>query len=139
MHAQDAFARRYMAGIGHFDFGDNLKPVDFDGWARGGGAPAADGLEFWIRYWCAAYRALLEAAQHDRVHLVGFEALGERRCNSEVWWGWSNVPGPPGQKNRKRIVLRTAIKHRTRRNMGSKPNSDEIFNSEILFSEVIIL
>ena len=79
MHAQDVFARRYMAGIGHFDFGDNLKPVDFDGWARGGGAPAADGLEFWIRYWCAAYRALLEAAQHDRVHLVGFEALGERR------------------------------------------------------------
>ncbi|MEC8653516.1 MAG: hypothetical protein VXY92_13245, partial [Planctomycetota bacterium] len=30
-------------------------------------------------YWCAAYRALLEAAQHERVHLVGFEALGERR------------------------------------------------------------
>ena len=32
IHARDRFARDYMRGIGHFDFGANLLPVDFDGW-----------------------------------------------------------------------------------------------------------
>ena len=77
MHTDDAFARRYMAGIGHFDFGLNLKPVDFDGWTRGRDAAAADELGFWIEYWCATYRTLLAAASHDRVHLLGFERLSE--------------------------------------------------------------
>ncbi len=33
MHARDPFARRYMEAIGHYDFGANLRPIDFDGWA----------------------------------------------------------------------------------------------------------
>ena len=31
LHARDPFAKAYMAAVGHFDFGANLKPVDFDG------------------------------------------------------------------------------------------------------------
>lgn len=76
MHAADTFARRYMGGIGHFDFGDNLKPVDFGGWLGGRDASAADGLTFWLEYWCAAYRSLLRAAAHSRLHLLSFERLG---------------------------------------------------------------
>lgn len=76
MHARDGFTRRYMAGIGHFDFGENLKPVDFDGWLAGRDASAADSLSFWVEYWCAAYGALLRAADHGRVHLLSFERLG---------------------------------------------------------------
>lgn len=76
MHAEDGFSRRYMAGIGHFDFGANLKPVDFDGWLRGRDAAAAEQLGFWLEYWCAAYRSLLRAANHPRLHLLSFERLG---------------------------------------------------------------
>ncbi len=76
MHDGDDFARRYMAGIGHFDFGHNLKPVNFDGWFDGRDVSAADDLAFWLAYWCATYRALLRAADHARLHLLSFERLG---------------------------------------------------------------
>ena len=76
MHAEDAFARRYMAGIGHFDFGHNLKPVDFGGWFGARSLEDADRLSFWLEYWCATYGALLEASTHQRMHLLSFERLG---------------------------------------------------------------
>lgn len=67
MHSGDPFARRYMAGIGHFDFGANLKPIDFGGWwsqrQREPDAPRT--LGFWIEYWIAAYQHVL---QHVRTH-----------------------------------------------------------------------
>ena len=75
MHRDDPFARRYMRGIGHFDFGDNLKPVDFDGWWSSRSSAGPDQLTFWLEYWCATYRALLDHADHDRLHLIGFEQL----------------------------------------------------------------
>lgn len=79
LHRSDDFARRYMAGIGHFDFGANLRPIDFANWL-GPNAPAAqaDGLTFWLRYWIVAYRQLLETAEAqlgDRVRMVDFDAL----------------------------------------------------------------
>ena len=76
IHAEDAFARRYMADIGHFEFGANLRPIDFGGWL-GTADPtpeaAAQRLDFWLRYWCAAYdHALSEAG--DNVVFVSYEA-----------------------------------------------------------------
>lgn len=77
LHREDAFMRRYMADIGHFDFGQNLRPIDFDGWldrARG-----RDPLQvaFWLDYWLATYRHVSAHADHPRLHLVRFESLGE--------------------------------------------------------------
>ncbi|MBI1252535.1 MAG: hypothetical protein GC189_13820 [Alphaproteobacteria bacterium] len=54
MHKTDAFMREYMMGIGHFDFGAGLKPIDFDGW-RAGASQDATTLGFWLAYWRAAY------------------------------------------------------------------------------------
>ncbi len=79
MHEADAFAKRYMAGVGHFDFGQNLKPVDFDGWMSGRTVADAEGLTFWLDYWNATYRHLLAHAEHDRLLFVRFEALGDER------------------------------------------------------------
>lgn len=65
IHAADQFARRYMADVGHFEFGANLRPIDFGGWLGAVEEPlsaAAQRLDFWLRYWCAAYdHALAEA------------------------------------------------------------------------------
>ncbi|HEY0946610.1 MAG TPA: sulfotransferase [Opitutaceae bacterium] len=79
LHRTDEFARLYMAGIGHFDFGANLRPIDFANWL-GSDAPAAqaDGLAFWLRYWTAAYGRLLEVAEGpvgECVRLMDFDAL----------------------------------------------------------------
>lgn len=76
MHRDDAFARRYMAGIGHFDFGANLKPIDFGGWLQGRKVREAEGLSFWLDYWIAAHQHLLAHAGRARLHPICYERLG---------------------------------------------------------------
>lgn len=85
IHDEDDFVRRYMEAIGHHEFGKGLRPVDFGGWLDGAGwegldaadPPAAadpEGLEFWVRYWVAAYRDILERAA-SRVSLLPYARL----------------------------------------------------------------
>jgi hypothetical protein len=84
LHAADPFARRYMQAIGHYDFGDHLKPIDFDGWFAGRRIDEAKSLAFWLEYWVAAYRHVLglvtahtpSRIADTRLHLVSFETLG---------------------------------------------------------------
>lgn len=54
MHEDDPFARDYMRWIGHYDFGSNFRPIDFnrDGFRR----PETAEPAFWLRYWINAYR-----------------------------------------------------------------------------------
>lgn len=61
IHKDDEFARRYMRDIGHFDFGENLKPVQFSGTLAGNESELQpDQLGFWLEYWLLAYSSLLE-------------------------------------------------------------------------------
>lgn len=60
MHADDAFSRRYMRHLGHFDFGENLKLIDFDGWLASVADWSPESLAFWLRYWVSSYRFLLD-------------------------------------------------------------------------------
>ena len=76
LHAEDRFASRYMAGIGHFDFGEHLKPVDFGGWLADRRDLDTMCLAFWVEYWRAVYRHVLQHAGAERLHVVGFEVLG---------------------------------------------------------------
>lgn len=80
MHAKDPFARRYMEAIGHYDFGANLRPIDFDGWVDATpDLPGPEHLAYWIRYWIAAYRHVLRhEPERKRLGLIRFETLGER-------------------------------------------------------------
>ena len=57
IHEEDDFVRTYMEGIGHYEFGKGLRPVDFDGWMQNSLDP--NDLEFWVRYWIAAYQYVL--------------------------------------------------------------------------------
>jgi hypothetical protein len=73
LHQSNRFAKQYMAGIGHFDFGANLKPVNFNGWFdKTNDSP--DSLDFWLTYWIECYGYLL-ATQHQNVLFVSFEQL----------------------------------------------------------------
>jgi hypothetical protein len=74
IHRRDRFAKSYMEGIGHFDFGDNLRPVDFDGWLDRSKHRNPMEIGFWLEYWCAAYRSLLAEATECML-FVNFEAL----------------------------------------------------------------
>jgi hypothetical protein len=76
MHRQDGFSREYMEAIGHYDFGLNLKPIDFGGWLDGK-SPDFDRLDGWLEYWCEAYSAML-AVEDPRVRLFSYDAFCER-------------------------------------------------------------
>jgi len=72
LHDRDAFARRYMEGLGHFEFGAALRPIAFRGDPPE--TATADHSEFWLRYWLDAYETLLATAgpqvvfvDHDRL------------------------------------------------------------------------
>jgi hypothetical protein len=60
IHKCDRFASEYMRAIGHYEFGDNLRPVDFDGWFDRRESKQTDGLAFWLEYWAAGYRHILD-------------------------------------------------------------------------------
>ena len=75
IHAEEPFARRYMADLGHFDFGANLRPIDFDGWLDGDCAETPDDFEFWLRYWCAAFENLLRSELPAQVAFVNYDRL----------------------------------------------------------------
>jgi hypothetical protein len=72
--ASDAFARRYMAWIGHFEFGLDFKPINFSGWLDGCAIEPMPTPDFWLRYWTAAYRHALDHATQN-VMFVDFDRL----------------------------------------------------------------
>ncbi len=72
LHAREPFARQYMEGLGHFEFGGALKPIAFEGFDED---PAAAGTaDFWLRYWIAAYETVLDSAGAGAV-IVDHDAL----------------------------------------------------------------
>ncbi|MGB1128934.1 MAG: sulfotransferase [Haloferula sp.] len=75
MHKEDKFSRDYMKAIGHFDFGENLKPVDFDGWLAQREERDATQPAFWLDYWIATYEHLLATYEAQNIAFIDFETL----------------------------------------------------------------
>jgi len=71
-HAGDAFSRRYMADIGHFEFGANHRPILFDGVEALRSRHDPERLEYWIGYWTAAYRHLAAQGGLTMLDHAGF-------------------------------------------------------------------
>jgi hypothetical protein len=71
IHARDRFAREYMKGIGHLEFGANLRPIDFDGWMASARHTDPSTIEFWLEYWVATYSHLLE--RQGSVHFLPYD------------------------------------------------------------------
>ena len=79
IHKEDRFASEYMRAIGHYDFGENLRPVDFDGWLANRESKETDSLAFWLEYWMVGYRHLL-AKKADFLHFLNYDALCADPC-----------------------------------------------------------
>lgn len=76
IHAEDHFARDYMRDIGHYDFGENLKPVDFSGWLSTAGNRQATSINFWLEYWLNSYRYIAELGA-PQIQLLSYDGLCE--------------------------------------------------------------
>ena len=78
MHAEDKFAREYMRGIGHFDFGDNLKPVDFGSWMDERRVTDPFKLDFWLEYWTNAFEHLLAKQGTSGLRFLSYDELSTK-------------------------------------------------------------
>jgi hypothetical protein len=76
LHAEDAFALRYMADIGHYEFGALHRPIRFEGFAALADGLKVTDLDYWLAYWIAAFEHI--AIRRDRIHLVKYEDLCRR-------------------------------------------------------------
>ena len=74
MHRSDPFVRRYMADLGHFEFGALHRPIAFPGLAELTGGLQPTSLDYWLGYWIAAFDHVL-ACLHDDVHILSYEAV----------------------------------------------------------------
>ncbi len=133
MHKKDRFSKEYMRAVGHYDFGENLKPVNFSNWLNT--TPFKDPLtlEFWIDYWIAAYTYLLQ--QIDRnVGLFCFEALRTQPEASLAQLAqFSNLQAPEALTSQaNRIQVRTAHKVDT-----SSLSSELLLTSSNLHKQMI--
>ncbi len=60
LHEEQPFAKAYMRDIGHFEFGALHKPIAFPEFSADAHDPGT--LDYWLAYWTAAYRYLLDNA-----------------------------------------------------------------------------
>ena len=70
VHGRTAFAKEYMADVGHYEFGAVHKPIAFPGFDR-----SADtfSIDYWLAYWVAAFEYVLQ--RRERIVLVSYESL----------------------------------------------------------------
>ena len=61
-HQKSPFALRYMESIGHLEFGQAMRPIDFGDWLNRAKSLSPHTLDFWAAYWIAAFDAVLRTA-----------------------------------------------------------------------------
>ena len=76
IHQTDSFAAEYMKAIGHYDFGQNLCPIDFDGWLNRRISEDSKSLAFWLEYWVASYKHLL-GKNYVGLNFLNYDSLCE--------------------------------------------------------------
>jgi hypothetical protein len=73
MHRNEPFSRRYMADLGHYEFGELHKPIAFPGLDTLISDLDPLVIDYWIGYWIAAFEYVL--VRRDSVILVSYEAI----------------------------------------------------------------
>lgn len=90
-HAEDGFVRRYMADIGHYEFGALHRPIAFPGFAERAAGLGPDDLDYWLAYWLAAYG---EVARHrEAVRIVDYAAMAEGPAEAEALCAGLGIDG----------------------------------------------
>ena len=84
MHKDEPFIRRYMADIGHYEFGDLHRPIAFPGLEALIATRDPLTIDYWLAYWIAAFEHVI--ARRDAVMLVSYEAVcaGGRNALAEI-------------------------------------------------------
>jgi hypothetical protein len=73
LHRDEPFVKQYMSDIGHYEFGELHRPIDFDGVDEMRRRYQPDTLDYWVAYWECACRHLLQ--HRASIATVSYEAL----------------------------------------------------------------
>ena len=73
-HAGDDFVRKYMADIGHYEFGVLHRPIQFPKLKSLVAGLNPESLDYWIAYWIAAFEYLVE---QEGIRFISYENLCE--------------------------------------------------------------
>lgn len=84
MHINEAFIRRYMADLGHYEFGELHRPIAFSGIDKLLSNRNPLQIDYWLAYWIAAFEYVL--ARRDKVILISYEATcaGGRHALADI-------------------------------------------------------
>lgn len=126
IHQEDNFAKKYMADIGHFDFGANLKPINFNGWLTPLKLQQAKQTSFWMEYWCEAFEYLITHHQKD-VFFVSYED-----CCNQPKETLARLASIIKLKNPKALIQKAARFHPAREHEASWLNIDSAFKERSL-------
>jgi len=70
----DPFTMRYMKWLGHYEFGKNFRPINFDNWLDDMDTPYDANVDFWLEYWSRTYQYVLDN-QTGNVVFIDFDRL----------------------------------------------------------------
>jgi hypothetical protein len=73
LHKDEAFIRRYMADVGHYEFGDLHRPIAFLGIDKLLSNRNPLQIDYWLAYWIASFEYVLE--RRDKVILISYETI----------------------------------------------------------------
>ncbi len=68
IHKRDQFSKEYMKALGHFEFGMNICPINFNEWLNQRNMEDTENISFWIEYWIECYTYLLENTINGQIY-----------------------------------------------------------------------
>jgi hypothetical protein len=72
MHKNEPFIRRYMADLGHYEFGDLHRRIAFSGIDKLLSNRNPLNIDYWLAYWIAAFEHVF--ARRNKVMLISYES-----------------------------------------------------------------
>lgn len=75
LHSESAFSCKYMSDLGHYEFGELHRPVDFPGFFELKGDAHPESLDYWLAYWISAFTFLLSCGHGS---FLSYERLCDR-------------------------------------------------------------
>lgn len=72
IHAADSFSLLYMEWLGHFEFGEKLRPINFNNWIESSTDLDPLNETFWLTYWVETYEAIL-ASSNSNMHFFDYD------------------------------------------------------------------
>jgi hypothetical protein len=82
IHRRDPFSKRYMRDIGHFEFGELHRPINFAGVEAMRSRFSPHSLAYWLGYWAEAFEQILD--EQDHIILLSYDRMCQQGASSLV-------------------------------------------------------